>query len=80
MKEKFDRYVHEFTDSQGRSRFAVAEWDEASNQFRCPLSKKDQELTGCHTEFARRVSDLGGYLSRTKALRRARYIFGEKDN
>lgn len=75
MKAKFDRFVHEFEDSKGNTRYAVAEWIEEANQYQRPLSVQDQELTGCHTEYTGHIEEFGGYLSRTKALRRARYLF-----
>jgi hypothetical protein len=76
----FTQYVHEFTDKQGVVRFAVAEWDEANNQYTCPMDNQERELTGAHTKFARKLEGLGGYRDRTKALRRARYLFGESND
>ena len=76
----YTRYVHEYIDKQGRTRYAVAEWVEEAGQYQAPLDKRTAKLTGAHTEFARRPEGFGGYLSRKKALRRARYLFGEMDN
>ena len=79
----YTKYVHAYTDKQGRTRYAVAEWVEEAGQYQAPLDKRTAELTGMHTEFARKPEGLGGYLDRKKALRRARYLFrylyGETD-
>jgi hypothetical protein len=72
----YTKYIHEFTDDNGRTRYAVAEWDEEKAQYIAPLSKTDRELTGCFAEFAKKPKGLGGYLDKKRALRRARYLFG----
>ncbi len=77
MKPKFSEFVHEYTDGHGKTRYAVAQWNEDANQYQRPLDKRSRELTGCHTEYAHKLSDLGGYMTRRQALRRARYLFGE---
>lgn len=71
----YSRYIHEFTDAQGQIRYAVGEWIEDANQYQRPLSANDRKITGCHTEFTKRIETFGGYLSRAQALRRARYLF-----
>lgn len=76
-KADYTQYVHEYTDKHGKTRYAVGEWNEQSGQYTCPLDKRTAELTGCFAEFAKTPAGLGGYLSRAKALRRARYLFGE---
>lgn len=78
MKAIYDKYVHEFTDERGRTRYAVAEWDAQNGQYICPLDNRTAKLTGCRAEFAKKPDGLGGYLSRREALRRARYLFGDK--
>lgn len=75
-KVDYTQYVHEYTDDQGRTRYAVAEWDADKAQYTAPLDKRTYELTGCFAEFARTPKGIGGYLTRSKALRRARYLFG----
>lgn len=75
-KQDYTQYVHEFTDKNGVTRYAVGEWNQEHAQYTCPLSSRDAKLTGCHTEFAKKPAGLGGYLTRAKALRRARYLFG----
>lgn len=76
---KWTQYVHEFTDSSGNTRYAVGEWDEKNAQYTCPLDKHTALLTGCHTEFAKTPAGLGGYPTKKQALRRARWIFGGRD-
>ena len=76
MKAKFTKYVHEFTDDFGETRYAVAEWDEFHGQWVAPLDHNTRALTGCSAEYARTLNGLGGYKSRARALRRARYLYG----
>ena len=80
MKAKFTKYVHEFTDDFGETRYAVAEWDEFHGQWVAPLDHNTRKLTGCSAEFARTLKGLGGYKSRTRALRRARYLYGDAND
>lgn len=75
MRAKYDCYVHEFTDSQGRTRYAVGEWDQERAQYYRPLDQRTCKLTGCTGEFTRRVEEWGGYLTKRQALQRARYLF-----
>jgi hypothetical protein len=74
----YTQFVHEFVDEFGHTRYAVARWEQSSGQFVCPLSETTKKLTGCFAEYAKQPSELGGYKSRQEALRRARYLFGEK--
>lgn len=79
-QKDFTKYVHEFVDDKGVTRYGVAQWDEKAGQFVCPLDKRTAQLTGCFAEFARSIKGLGGYTSRAQALRRARYLFGDSEN
>ncbi len=72
----YTRYVHEFTDGQGVTRFAVAEWRENQAEYVRPFDAGEHRLTGCSAEFARRPSGVQSFKSRVQALRRARYLFG----
>ena len=76
-KVKYDRYVWEYVDIRGVTRFAVAEWNQEQAEYRRPLSKSTQKLTGCYAEQSKTVSWFGGWLTRRQALREARYLFGE---
>jgi len=81
MKAKFDKYVFEFTGENGKTYFAVGEWNQERGQFTCPLDAHTQDLTGCFAQFARTAAGLGAYsANRQKALRRARYLFGQRSN
>jgi len=73
----YAQYVHEFIDATGTVRYAVGAYDEASAQYTCPLDSGEREVTGCHTKFAKTPAGLGGYTKRAKALRRARYLYGQ---
>jgi len=73
----FTKYVHEFTDDKGKTRYAVGEWNAKNGQFIAPLDTRTRKLTGCFAQFSRTAKGLGGYLKRSDALRRARYLFGE---
>ena len=78
MQEKADytQYVHEFTDEQNRTRYAVGEWDADRGQYTAPLDATTARLTGCSGRFARLPEGMEYYKSRRRALRRARYLFG----
>ena len=76
----YTQYVHEFVDDRGNTRYAVGEWDEKHAEYICPLDERQRKLTGCFAEFSKKPAGLGGYLSRQKALRRARYLFGSDPN
>ncbi len=72
----YSKFVHEFTDEKGNVRYAVADYDEKRGQYKAPLDRKAQRLTGCIYEFAKTPQGIGGYPTRRQALRRARYLFG----
>jgi len=78
-KRNFKQYVHEFVDSRGTTRYAVCDWDEEHAQFTRPMDAGERALTGCHTYFGKTPADLGGYTSRRAALRRARYLYGDRE-
>jgi hypothetical protein len=76
-KVDYTKYVHQFTDSWGVTRYAVAEWDATRGQYIAPLSRSVYQLTGCSQECAKTPAGIGGYLTRAQALRHARYIYGK---
>jgi len=71
MKTKYTQFVHEFVDESGNTRYAVAEHNEATGQYICPLDARSRKLTGCSAEFASTPAGIG-------ALRRARYLFNDR--
>ncbi len=75
-KADFTKYVHEFIDEDGKTRWAVGEWNAENGQFTAPLDARIRKMTGCFAEFSRTAKGLGGYTTRAEALRRARYLFG----
>lgn len=79
MKRDFTQFVHEFKTNAGDTRWAVAEWLPETGSYTCPLDIRTAKLTGCHTEYARNLNDLGGYKTRKQALARARYLFGDDE-
>ena len=72
----YTQYVHEFTDDNGKTWFAVGEWDQGRGQYTAPLDASTAKLTGCHSQFAKRPQDMDHYPTRKQALSRARYLFG----
>jgi len=77
VRQDFTQYIHEFVDDYGQTRFGVARWDESHGQFIAPLDASTAKATGCFAGFARSIKGIGGYTSRKRALRRARYLFGD---
>jgi len=75
-KVNYTQFVHEFTDDEGRTRYAVGQWSLEHGQYTAPLDTRTRKLTGCFAEFSSTTKGLGGYLKRSDALRRARYLFG----
>lgn len=77
-KRDFTQYVHKYTDEQGRTRYAVAVWHEEQGEYFRPLDAGERAANGgsVYGLVSRDVSDMGAYLNRPQALRRARYLFG----
>jgi hypothetical protein len=75
----YTQYVHEFEDNKGQTRYAVARWDEAHAQYIRPFDAGERRDTGCFAEFARKPSGMQSFSDRTRALRRARYLFRPED-
>lgn len=73
----FDRYIWEYTDKHGITRYAVAEWNQEHGQFTRPTSARTYKLSGCYAEYSGSVDYFGGWLTRRQALREARYLYGE---
>lgn len=70
----FGGFVHEHGGS-----FFVAEWIDRANEFQWPLSAEVRKLSGCHTGFARRVSESPWrFETRGGAMACARRLFGER--
>lgn len=75
----YTKYVHEFTDDQGRTRYAVAEYIEANGQYIRTFDKGERRLTGGSAEFARKPGGVQNYADRRRALRRARYLYRDRE-
>lgn len=74
----YTKYVHEFVDAHGATRYAVAEL--VDGQYQCPVSESVYKRHGVSRECASTTAGLGGYLTKREALRRARYLFGRYNN
>lgn len=76
---RYTQYVHEFTDKNGRTRWAVAQWDEEKGQYFRPYDHSEAKLTGGSGEVSRFASAMQSYPTRKRALARARYLFHEDE-
>lgn len=76
----YTEYIHEYVDVNSVTRYCVAIRDPESGQYACPMDARERELTGCSTYFAKTPAGIGGYTDRQKALRRARYLFGPRED
>ena len=73
----FTKYVHEYVDANGKTRYVPCEFLEADGRYFCPMDRTERKRTGCTGYFAKKPQGISnGYASKTKALRRARYLFG----
>lgn len=79
MKAIYNQYIHKFTDEDGNTRYAVAQYNESTGQYICPTDHRTFQLTGCSAEYASTPAGIGGYLTKRQALRRARYLFGDNN-
>ena len=73
--DHYSKYIHEFVDQAGQVRYAVALHD--GNGYSRPADQRTIALTGQNIETTRDIQSFGGYLSKRKALRRARYLFSD---
>lgn len=75
----FTQYVHEYTGENGETLYTVAEWDHDKAQFTRPMDSTEHKLTGCFLIFSRTAKGMSGtFRDRKRALRRARYLFGDE--
>lgn len=78
-KRNFKQFVHSFVDARGVTRWAVGDWDDTTQMWTCPLTEKEQTRYGEKTLQVTYLDSLGGTTSRTQALRRARYLYGDRE-
>lgn len=77
-RAKYDRYVHEYTDKRGTTRYTVAEWSQEHGQYQRPTSARTYRFSGCYAEYSGDLAWFGcGWLTRRQALREARYLYGK---
>lgn len=69
--------VYEYTNKRGQKCYAVCHWVETAAEYQRPLDAEERRLTGCHTEFAKRLEYIGeGFTSLSAAKRRAKQLYG----
>ena len=77
----YSKFVHEYTDRDGRTRYVVAQ--RVDGQYIAPLTEKGRRLTGANWLAGRRPVDVVGftytYARRRDAIRRARDLYGDAD-
>ena len=78
-RRSFTKYVHEYETRDGSQRFAVGEWSDRNAQYTRPFDATEYRLTGCSAELSRTPSGLQSFRTRRQALRRARYLYYERD-
>jgi len=76
MKLNYKNYVHEYTDDDGKTWYAVCEWDEEHSQYVQPMNTEEARLTGCYAYFARKLSGITAWPTRAQARYQARVRFG----
>lgn len=77
---QYAKYVHRFlVEGDKYPAFAVGEWNEEQAQYTCPLDSRTAKLTGCHTEFSKKIERLSNRYYGPKAYQmaysRARYLY-----
>jgi hypothetical protein len=75
---KYTEFVHEFTDAAGSVWYAVGRHNAVSGQYYRDFDATERKLTGCSQEFARTPAGIQNYPTKRQALRRARYLYGDK--
>jgi hypothetical protein len=74
-KRNYTQYVHEFETTSGKTRYAVAQWDENHAKYIRPFDRGERRDTGCNAEFARTPNGVQSFPTKRQALARARYLF-----
>jgi len=72
--DRYDDYVHEYVDGDGRVLWCVGKWQQDAGQFQRPLDSEERELTGCDTEFGP-LSYMPRYVHREDAECRASQLW-----
>jgi hypothetical protein len=77
IRNNYTQFVHEFIGNDGVTYYAVAAWDSQHNNWYRPLTKREIEANGnLFYGMYGSLPYLGGYTTRTAALRAARRMFG----
>lgn len=68
--------VHSYIHPCEETRYAIGHWVESAGQWQCPLDAETARLTGCHTEFAGSLRDMGDLRDVEEAKRVAVKLYG----
>lgn len=71
----YSKHIHEFTDKNGKTRYAVCVWVDRANEWQMPMNDREHKLTGCSAYISKAVSGMGGYATRARARYEARRRF-----
>jgi hypothetical protein len=82
MSKDLSKYVQEYTDDNGATRYVIAFWSEKCVEYQAPMTPRGCRLSGCHTMVARHIGDVVSsytytYARRSDALRQARKLYGD---
>lgn len=72
----YAQYVHAFKDKSGKVRFAVG-IKLKDGAYASPTGYTERQTTGIPWRIFKSVDEMGGWLSKRSALRRAQYLFGQ---
>ena len=73
-KDKKLPNIHETVRADGSKAFVVCTWDEYANNYRAPLDKNEQLITGCTVEVSRSLNSFTKY-TKKQAYSRATVLF-----
>ena len=76
---RFEHLVHEYRDTTGRLRFAVAEYDAKAGVYRRPTSASVYKRTGRRCDEYRDITNIEGWRYRWQAFREARYLYEQRE-
>jgi len=76
--QRYTRYVHGYITADGETRYAVGEWVEQRKKYWRPHDRAEYLATGLNACFCERIEECQYFPTRAQALRRARYLWGER--
>lgn len=76
MRQSFTQYVHEYTDSTGKTRFGVGHWNQERGQFTRHLTAQERRANPtAFAVYSRTIEGMPAFTSRRAALACARRLF-----